>query len=78
MSGKRFYFVQMINRRNEHDREVWKIHAESTSAAQAMAIENDVSSRFNVGRVIKVYGNVRRVDRALAQEFCDCCVRVFR
>jgi capsular polysaccharide biosynthesis protein len=77
MSGKRFYFVQMINRVDARDSEVWKIHAESTSAAQSMAIANDVSSRFNVGSVIKAYGNVRRIDRKLAQELSSYCVRVF-
>jgi hypothetical protein len=68
------WLVQMLNRRDSQDSEVWRVKAESRALALSTAQGMDTGSRFVVGMAVPARGGTRS-DKLIAKELRTYCVR---
>lgn len=73
---RRFFLVEMCNRVDPLDDEVWKIRASSKHTAKVIANGSPISNRFRVNRVVPARGGTV-ADRVLAQCFRQICTKTF-
>lgn len=75
---RKLFLVEMRNKADSRDDEVWKIRASSKATAKIAAtlIANISAGRFYADRVVPVRGGTR-ADKMLARDFRTYCTKTF-
>lgn len=68
------WLVEMRNRADQRDDEVWKVRASSSARALVLAQATARDSRFDTGRVVPARGGSSRA-RELAKQLRAYCTR---